>query len=245
MLTAKIVDRRWRGGAPLQRRAFPRIIWRRLAPEPAMNQVVEKNQLCRSRNESSNRDPAVHRNQRLQEIIRKRRVAADISGHSQVMEGHKDAIRAYEAEPEMKLPQSFVHHSSGHLGEPEVGCRKDAEHGSDTHHHVEVADHEVSGMEHDVDRGLSQEEAAHAAADEHRNEAQRKQRCRVDTKLGTIQTEDPDQHNDGGWNGYDQGGEGKGQRGKRVHSADKHVMAVDHVAEDGKGSHAIDEHPLA
>src|SRR5713226_7288927 len=132
----------------------------------------------------------MHRDQRLQEVVRERRVAADIPGHPQVMEWHKDAIRAHEAEPEVDLPQSLVHHSPGQLGEPEVSCSEDAKHGRHAHYHVEMADHEVSRMEHDVDGGLSQEEAAYAAAD-------------------------------------------------------KHVMAVDHVAEDGKCSHAIDEHPLA
>src|SRR4029077_7229348 len=111
----------------------------------------------------------MHRDQRLQEVVRERRVAADIPGHPQIMEWHKDAIRAHEAEPEMKSPQRFVHHSSSHLGEPEVGCREDAKHGRNAHYHVEMADHEVSRMEHDVYGGLSQEEAAHAAADKHRN----------------------------------------------------------------------------
>ena len=32
----------------------------------------------------------------------------------------------------------------------------------DPHDHVEVSDHEVSGVQHDVDRGLRQEEAADA-----------------------------------------------------------------------------------
>src|SRR2546426_3546588 len=136
----------------------------------------------------------MHRDKRLEEIICERGIAAHISGHSQVMEWHKDAICAHEAEPEMDSSQSLVHHSSGHLREPEVSCCEDAKHGRDTHHHVEMAHHEVSRMEHDIDGGLSQEEAAHATANEHRNEAQCKQGSRVDTELGTIQTEGPDQH---------------------------------------------------
>src|SRR4029077_4801125 len=128
------------------RRGFPWIIWCRLAPKPAVNQVVDKNKLGRAGNESSNGDPAMHGDQRLQEVIRERRVAADITGHSQVMEWHKDAVRAHEAEPEVDLPQSLVHHSSGHLGEPEVSCSEDAKHGRHAHYHVEMAHHEISGM---------------------------------------------------------------------------------------------------
>jgi len=101
------------------------------------------------------RDRPVHWDQRLQIVIRKGRIAADIPGHSEVMEWHKDAIGADEAEPEMNSSQSLVHHSSEHLGGPEVSCREDAKHGRDAHHHVEMADHEVSRMEHDIDRGLS------------------------------------------------------------------------------------------
>src|SRR6266436_6400947 len=175
MLAAKIVPGRRRSRAPLERCGLPRVIWRRLAPEPAVDQVVDKNKLGRAGDEGSDGYPFVDGDQRLQEVIRERRVAADVTGHSQVMEWHKDAVRAHETEPEVEPPQRFVHHSPGHLGEPEVSCREDAKHGRNPHHHVEMADHEVSRMEHDIDRGLSQEESAHAAADEHRNKAQCKQ----------------------------------------------------------------------
>src|ERR1700737_112362 len=117
----------------------------------------------------------MHRDKRLQVIIHERRIAAHIPGHPQVMEWHKDAIRTHEAKPEMDSSQSLVHHSSGHLWEPEVSCCEDAKHGRDAHHHVEMAHYEVSRMEHDIDGGLSQEEAAHATADEHRNKPQGKQ----------------------------------------------------------------------
>src|SRR5437899_1185271 len=167
MLAAKIVPGRRRSRAPLERCGLPWVIWRRLAPETAVNQVVDKNKLGRAGDKGSDGYPLVDGDQRLQEIVRERRVAADIPGHSQVMEWHKDAIRAHEAEPEVEPPQRFVHHSPGHLGEPEVSRREDAKHGCDAHHHVEVADHKVSRMEHDIDGGLSQKEATYAAAHKH------------------------------------------------------------------------------
>src|SRR5208337_2475456 len=125
----------------------------------------------------------MHRDQRLQEVIHERRVAAHIPSHAQVMEGHKDAIRAHEAEPEVNLPQSLVHHSPGHLGKPEISSTEDAEHRGNPHDQVEMSYHEVSGMEHDIDRGLSQEEAADAPTNEHRDKAQCKQGSRVDAEL--------------------------------------------------------------
>src|SRR6266446_196435 len=104
MLAAKIVPGRRRSRAPLERSGLPRVIWRRLAPEPAVDQVVDKNKLGRAGDEGSDGYPFVDGDQRLQEVIRERRVAADVTGHSQVMEWHKDAVRAHEAEPEMNPP---------------------------------------------------------------------------------------------------------------------------------------------
>src|SRR5258708_35264861 len=170
MLAAEIVPRRWSGRAPFQRSGFPWIIWRRLAPEPTVNQVVDKNKLSRTGDEGSDGYPFVDGDQRLQEVIRERRVAADIPGHSEVMERHKDAIRAHKAEPEMNFAQGFVHHSSGHLREPEISSGEDAEHGRDAHHHVEVSYHEESRMEHDLDRGLAQKKTTDASTDEHRTQ---------------------------------------------------------------------------
>src|SRR5271166_4927872 len=115
------------------------------------------------------------------------------------MEGHKEAICAYEAEPEMNSSQGLIHHSPSHFGEPEVSCSKDAEHGRDPHHHVEMADHKVSRMEHDIDGRLRQKKTTNTAADEHRNKAQSEQGSRRDAQLRAVKTKDPDQHRDGGW----------------------------------------------
>ncbi len=70
------------------------------------------------------------------------------------------AVSSDEAAPEVNLAQCFVHHAAVHFGEPEICSRKDAEHCRHAHHQVEVADDEVGGVQHDVDRGLRQKEAA-------------------------------------------------------------------------------------
>ena len=108
-------------------------------------------------------------------IIDKGLITAHIACHTQVVEWHEDAIRAHEAKPEMYFAQSLVHHSPGHLGEPEVGSGEDPENCRHRHHHVEVSHHEIGRVQHDVDRGLRQKKAADAAADEHGNEAQSEQ----------------------------------------------------------------------
>ena len=145
----------------------------------------------------------------------------------------------------MQFAEGLVHHVAGHLREPEVGAGEDAENGGHTHHHVEVSDDEVGGMEIDVDRWLREEEAADAAADEHRNEAEREQRCRGDAQARTVQTAEPDQRHDGGRDGDDQGREREHQGGERIHSADEHVVSPDHVAEESDSHHAIDDDLVA
>src|SRR5579872_6329891 len=109
----------------------------------------------------------MNRNQRLHELHYEGLVTADVSCQTKVMEWHEDAVGADEGEPEMNLAQSFVHHAPVHLGEPEVSAGKDAKHRGHAHHHVEVSNHEIGGVQHDVERGLSQEESTDAAGDEH------------------------------------------------------------------------------
>ena len=55
------------------------------------------------------------------------------------------------------LPRVSFIMSARHFGEPEVSSGENAEHGSDRHYQMEVADHEVRGVQHDVDRRLGQE----------------------------------------------------------------------------------------
>ena len=71
----------------------------------------------------------------------------------------------------MQPAQCFIHHAPGHLWEPEIGSGEDSEDGGHAHHHVEVADDEVGGMQVNVDRRLREEESADAAADKHGDES--------------------------------------------------------------------------
>src|SRR5258708_3387543 len=148
----------------------------------------------------------MYRDQRLHEVIWEGGVTADVSSYSQVMKGHKYAVRAHKTQPKMNFPQALVHHSTGHLGKPEISASEYAKHSGHAHDHMEMADHEIGGMAHDIDRRLGQEEATDAPRNEHGNEPQCKERSRVNTQLRAIQTEDPDQYHDGGRDGYDQRG---------------------------------------
>src|SRR5439155_11268113 len=99
---------------------------------------------------------------------------------TKVMEWHEDAVGANQSQPEMYFTQLLAHHPAGHLGEPKIRSGKHAEDRGHTHHHVEVTDHEVSRVEININRGLSEEEATHTAAHEHGDKAQREQRRRRD-----------------------------------------------------------------
>src|SRR6266849_1645184 len=69
MFATKIVPGWRRRGAPFQRSRFPRVIRRGLAPEPAVNQFVNKNKLGSAGDQGSDSDPTMYRDQRLQEVV--------------------------------------------------------------------------------------------------------------------------------------------------------------------------------
>ena len=149
----------------------------------AVDQIEDEDQLRRSREQCGIGDELVNRNQRNQVVVGERRVPPDIARQSQVVEWHEDAVRSDEREPEMQPSQSLIHHAAGHLGEPEICSGKNPEDGRYAHHHVEVTDYEVSRMQINVNRGLSQEESADTAADEHGDETQAEQRCGIDSQV--------------------------------------------------------------
>src|SRR5437879_1361468 len=130
----------------------------------------------------------MHRDQGLKIIVHEGLIATHVSSYSQIVERHEDAVGPYKTEPEVDPSQCLIHHAACHLGEPEVGSSEDSEDSRDCHYQMEVSNYEIGRMQHDVDRRLGQEKAAHTAADEHRNEAQRKERGRVDSQFRAVQT---------------------------------------------------------
>src|SRR2546429_5294189 len=94
--------------------------------------------------------------------------------HTQVMHGHEDRVRPDETEPEVPARHRFVHHASEHLGKPIIGRRKDAEDGGHPHDEVEMARHEVSVVQLNIEYGLREEGAADPAGNEKRDEPDRK-----------------------------------------------------------------------
>src|ERR1700687_3601625 len=159
MFAAEIVPRWRRRNTPLERRSVPRVFRSRRTLITAIYQIEDEDELRCARAECRDGDELVQRQQRSSIIIYERRITPHVAHQSEVMERHENAIGANEGEPEMKLAQGFVHHPAGHLAEPEVRAGKDAENRRHAHHHVEMADHEIRGVQHDVDRGLSQEKA--------------------------------------------------------------------------------------
>src|SRR5277367_4529588 len=114
----------------------------------------------------------MHGHQRRHVVVDERRIAANVSGHAEIMEWHKDAVATDESEHEMQFSEPLVHHSSRHLGKPEISTREHSEDRRYAHHHVEMPHNEIRGMKVDVERWLRQEKSANSAADEHGDKPQ-------------------------------------------------------------------------
>src|SRR5260370_5328667 len=143
MPAAEVIVRRRRGYGPFEGGSLPRILRGRLSPKPAVNEVVNENQLHCAGKERRDCDELVHPNQWLHVIRCKRRVAAHIASQSQVMHRHENAINADKCEVEMKFPNGLVHHRPPHLREPEVSYGEDAKHRRGGLRNVEMSTDEI------------------------------------------------------------------------------------------------------
>src|SRR5215216_1500220 len=97
-------------------------------------------------------------------------VAAGRPCYSHYVHRDEDGIHADESDGEMNLAQRLAHHLSEHLREPEVCPGKHREYRRYSHNQVEVADDEVSIVELNIKRRLSEQESRDAARHEQRNE---------------------------------------------------------------------------
>ena len=89
----------------------------------------------------------MHRDQRYQIVVNERGVAAHVSGQSQIMHRHKNAINADKRQPEMPLAERVVHHAAEHFREPEISGCKHPEDRRHRHHKVKVSHHKVRRVE--------------------------------------------------------------------------------------------------
>src|ERR1700722_1931195 len=87
--------------APLQRCALPRIVCRLLPLEAAVDQVVDEDELCCAGNKSCDGDELVDGDEGSQIVVCKGLIAAHVARNAEIVEGHKDAIRADETQNEM------------------------------------------------------------------------------------------------------------------------------------------------
>src|SRR6266478_27649 len=60
----------------------------------------------------------------------------------------------------------------------------------------------------------------------------------MEAEIGAVNGANPNHGNDGRRNSNDQSWEGKNQSGERIHSAEEHVVAPNHVAEEANGDQA-------
>ncbi len=140
------------------------------------------------------------------------------------------------------FPERLVHHAANHLGHPEIGARKDSEDGRDGHYEMEVGDDKVGGVQIGVDGRLRQEESADSAADEHRNKTEAEKRRARKAQIRTINRAQPHQRGNRRGNRDDQRRHREQNRRERIHSAQEHMMAPNHVAQEADSDHAADHH---
>src|ERR1700676_1045145 len=144
---AEVVKRRRRSRRPLERGSLPGIVGRFGSPKAAPKQIEEEDKLRRADEEGSDADETMQGNQRRKIIIGESGIAANIPREAQIMHGHKNAIHADESQPEVPLAHRFVHHSTEHFREPEIGAGKNSKHGRKRHYEMEVGHDEISRME--------------------------------------------------------------------------------------------------
>ena len=178
------------------------------------------------------------------------RVAAYAACESDEMHGHEDAIGSHERKPEMNLGQRFAHHAAKHFRKPEISGGENSEDGGHSHDQMKVGDHVISGVEHVVHRRLRKKQTGKSAADEQRDETERKQHRRFELNLPTPQSSDPVKRLDGRGNADGHGQDGKRKTGIRTHAAEEHVVSPDHEAQETDsakrhGHCAISEYGLA
>src|SRR6516162_11551297 len=103
MFASEVVPRWRRRNGPFERSGVPRVFRSRLPLEAAVNQVVEKNELARTRDESANGDELVPSHVRRHEVVDERLIAAHVADQAKVVEGHENAVGADEGDPEVQL----------------------------------------------------------------------------------------------------------------------------------------------
>src|SRR5712672_2855820 len=105
----KIVPRWRRGNAPLEGCAVPWLGGGGLAPETAMNKVGEANKLSGTGAQPCDSHEAVHGHQRGHEVVDKGCEVPDVTAQTEIMEGHKNAVRAYKGETEVHFAERLIH----------------------------------------------------------------------------------------------------------------------------------------
>src|SRR3979411_962416 len=102
-------------------------------------------------------------------------VPARNSEQPKIMHGEEDQVGTEERNPEMKLAQPVVQHSSRDLGVPMIDR---AQHNHDwrhAHHHMEMRDDKHGIRKRDVDDDVAEEKAGEPAVHERDDEAEGEQ----------------------------------------------------------------------
>jgi hypothetical protein len=138
-------------GGPFQGIGMPWVNSGFPAPEHAVKEIPQKNELSYHGKTSSYGDKDVDIPKDIKNFeIRKGIITPWKSCYAQIMHGEEDQVNSDNGDPEMPVSQLFVHHPAKHLGEPMVNARHHTEKRRTAHYQVEMGDHEIGVVQLDV-----------------------------------------------------------------------------------------------
>ncbi len=166
-------------------------------------------------------------------------IASWHAGDPEHVHGEEGAIEADEGEEEVNLAESFVHHPSEHLGEPERYGSEDAEKCGSKEHVVKVGDDEVGVVDVDVDGDGGHEDATESTDDELRDECDAVECDGVEADLAAPDGANPVEGLDSRRECDHDGGGHEGHAECGVHAAGEHVVSPDDETQPGNGGHRV------
>ena len=238
--SAKIVARRRSRRRPLQSSRLPRIVARLRSLEHAPEQVEQEHKLNGDSHECRIGHKCLQRNQlSLISHFGELRVAPRLARQSQIMHRHENRIRAGEGDEEMNLSQPLIHHSAQHLREPIIRSSEDSEDRRNSHDQMEMANHEVSVVQGNIQHRLSQERPTESARHEQRNEADGEQHRRLQPNASAPKRTEPVESLNSRRHANRHRHDGERKRRIGAHSAHEHVVSPHHESQKPDGHEGI------
>lgn len=233
---------RWRrGGLPLEGESAPGVAGGNLAFEDAPDGVEQEGKGGDCQDIGADRADQVQRGE-LGIVL------GDAAIHpfqAQLVHRQEAEIEADERQGEVNSAQGFVHHASGHFGEPVVDSSVDAEDATAKQDVVQVRHDEVGVVNVDVEGDGGNHHATDPTNHEHGDEADRKQHGAVEAQFAAPDRCHPAKHFDPGRYGDDHGVDHEEHPQPGGCAAGEHVVRPDDQTEETDGKTGVGDRLVA